>query len=218
MELLCCHPAACRTFGIYRTSAKSASHWFAANRDTLLFDTGMGFLRCGRMRGSLCARQAARGALARALRPCLRAALLQLNRFVHPDDLNRFAEKPSDHRSSRIDADSVFVRSRRFCPKTSIGHEQFLRRDTGEPSNRLRITCLWTLAVWRFSFLLSPGHTKGSIVAYIDKDKLLLLTGDTWNPAYLAVLPGMSIVGCLYTQTVRHPCAAYQREACAALP
>ena len=90
------------------------------------------------------------------------------------------------------------MRDRGVLPE-NYPDERFLAGtpETVKPLDNLTLN----LGNLKVQFLPAPGHTKGSIVAYIDKHKLLL-TGDTWNPhTWLFFQESQSLKA--YTQTVK---------------
>ncbi|MBN1777459.1 MAG: MBL fold metallo-hydrolase [Clostridiales bacterium] len=164
-------------------------------KDTLLFDTGMGFYDV-----ASCVAPYVRGKLhvvfshAHYDHTCGQHYFAES--FVHPDDLNR-CRKTVDRRHRAL----TLKRARaRGILEDAYPAEQFVNGtpETVKPLTEMSID----LGGLEVRFLLSPGHTKGSIVAYIEK-KSLLLTGDTWNPHTWLFFPECQPLA-VYTRTVRH--------------
>lgn len=143
-------------------------------QDSLLFDTGMGFYDV-----SAYIAPYVRGRLHVVLshghydHACGQHYFSES--FVHPIDLALCRTTVGPQRRAEI---LKRMRERDVLP-VNYPDERFLA-GTPETVKPLETTTL-DLGNLEVRFLPAPGHTKGSIVAYIDKHKLLL-TGDTWNP------------------------------------
>jgi glyoxylase-like metal-dependent hydrolase (beta-lactamase superfamily II) len=143
-------------------------------RDTLLWDTGVGLYD-----------------VAECVAPYIRGKLYVVlshahydhaygqhyfaESFVHPIDLKRC--KRCVDRRYRTEMLKRF--EARGWIDEAYPKEQFLS-GTPETVQALPFEAL-NLGNLEVNFLRSPGHTSGSIVAYIPKMRLLL-TGDSWNP------------------------------------
>jgi hydroxyacylglutathione hydrolase len=115
--------------------------------------------------------------------------------FVHPDDLmlcKRCAGRK--HRSLILKR----IRKRGLVDG-DYPSEQFLN---GTPESVHPLTeFLLDLGNLEVRFLPTPGHTRGSISAYIPK-RGLLLTGDSWNPQTWLFFPESRPLS-VYTTTMR---------------
>ncbi len=143
-------------------------------RDTLLWDTGMGFYDVAE-----CIAPYVLGKLTVVLshahydHACGQHYFGEA--FVHPDDL-QWCRKCAGKAHRKLILRRV--RSRGILPD-DYSAEIFLNGTpkTIKPLQKMTLD-LGNLEV---QFLHTPGHTPGSIVAYIPK-RGLLLTADTWNP------------------------------------
>lgn len=163
-------------------------------RDTLLFDTGMGFYNVSEFIASY-----VRGRLTVVLshahydHACGQHYFLES--FVHPDDLELCRGTVSPAQRAQV---LRRARERGVLPD-HYPDERYLAGtpETVKPLAEMSMD-LGGLVV---RFLLAPGHTMGSIVAYIDKHRLLL-TGDTWNPHTWLFFPESQSLA-VYTETVK---------------
>jgi len=163
-------------------------------KDTLLFDTGLGLddvaaLVAPYVRGKL------HVVLSHAHYDHACGQHYFAESFVHPDDLKRCRKTVSRANRAKI---LKRIRKRAAFPD-DYPDERFL---AGTPETVMPLEEMtMDLGGLQVQFLLSPGHTKGSIVAYIPEKKLLL-SGDTWNPhTWLFFAESQSLA--VYTSTVR---------------
>ncbi|HRX09749.1 MAG TPA: MBL fold metallo-hydrolase, partial [Candidatus Limiplasma sp.] len=163
-------------------------------QDTLLWDTGMGFYDV-----AACIAPYIRGKLHVVLshahydHACGQHYFAQS--LVHPVDLKRCRKTVS--RESRA---SILKRmSARGILEDGYDTEQFLS-GTPETVQALESMSL-DLGGLEVQFIPAPGHTAGSIVAYIESKKLLL-TGDTWNPHTWLFFPESQSLK-VYTKTAQ---------------
>jgi glyoxylase-like metal-dependent hydrolase (beta-lactamase superfamily II) len=163
-------------------------------QDTLLFDTGMGFYNV-----AACVAPYVRGKLYVVLshahydHACGQHYFSES--FVHPIDLKRCRKIVGPQNRAGI---LKRVRARGVLPD-DYPDEQFLA-GTPETVKPLMEMTLY-LGDLDVRFLLAPGHTGGSIVAYV-ADRKLLLTGDTWNPHTWLFFPESRSLAA-YTKTVQ---------------
>ena len=164
------------------------------SKSTLLFDTGIGLNNVAE-----CVAPYVRGRLHVVLSHAHYDHACGQHYFpetlVHPDDLKACRRIVS--RKSRT-AILNRVQSRGLVPE-GYPAEQFI---SGTPQTIKPLTeFTLDLGDLKVQFLHSPGHTAGSIVAWIEQ-RSLLLSGDTWNPTTWLFFPeSMSLAK--YTQTVR---------------
>ncbi|MBE0601177.1 MAG: MBL fold metallo-hydrolase [Firmicutes bacterium] len=144
------------------------------SRETLLWDTGMGFYNVAE-----CIAPYVRGKLHVVLshahydHACGQHYFEES--FVHPVDLER-CRKTVGHASRAAILHRMRVRG---ILEDNYNAENYVN---GTPNSVKPLDAMaMDLGGLSVRFILAPGHTKGSIVAWIEEKKLLL-TGDTWNP------------------------------------
>ena len=142
--------------------------------DTLLFDTGMGFHDV-----AACVAPYVHGklhvVLSHAHYDHVYGQQYFSESFVHPDDLSHCRKSVS--KPERLEKLKHLIA--RGILEEDYASTSFLN---GTPETVLPLQQMsMDLGDLHIQFIAIPGHTKGSIVAYIEEMKLLL-SGDTWNP------------------------------------
>ncbi len=162
--------------------------------DTLLWDTGMGFHDV-----AACVAPYVRGKLHVVLSHAHYDHACGQHYFeeslVHPIDLKR-----SRRTVGRKNRAAILKRiGARGILEDGYNAERFLS-GTPETVQALENMAL-DLGGLTVQFILSPGHTAGSIIAWIEAKKLLL-TGDTWNPHTWLFFPESKSLS-VYVKTVQ---------------